>query len=58
MAKFTNTHPGARGILMKNGEHKIVDPGQTIEIDEKEVVSVADGVEKGDKPAKDADKPA
>jgi len=61
MAKFTNTHEGARGILMKDGSHKIVDVGQTVEVDEKDVVSVADGIEKGEKAAKEAaadDRPA
>ena len=37
MAKFTNTAPGARGVLLKTGGYKLIEPGETAEIDEKDI---------------------
>jgi hypothetical protein len=54
MAKFTNNTPGARGILLKNGAHKLVDAGQTVEIDDKDIESAHPDLEKGEAAAKKA----
>ena len=54
MAKFTNTGEGARGINLKDGTTRWVDPNETVELDEKDVVHAHDDFEKGDKAAKEA----
>jgi hypothetical protein len=52
--KFTNTAPGARGILLKDGSTVFVSAGETIELEEGAVKSVYEGIEKGTKAAKEA----
>lgn len=56
MAKFTNGGPGPRGINLKSGATVFADPGETVELDEKDVSHVHDDFEKGDAAAKKAAK--
>lgn len=37
MKKLTNYQPGARGINLKDGTTQWVDPGQSVEIDPKDI---------------------
>lgn len=51
MKKLTNYQPGARGINLTNGTTQWVDPGQSVEIDPKDIVG--DLPDLGKAPAKD-----
>ena len=46
MKKFTNYAEGPRGVVMKDRTTRWIDPGQTLELDPKEVASVPDLGEK------------
>jgi hypothetical protein len=54
MAKFTNTAVGARGINIEGGETVWVEPGQTVDVDEKTVAHAHEDIKKGEAAAKKA----
>jgi hypothetical protein len=56
MAKFTNPTVGARGVLLKDGAHQLIEAGETADIDEKLIADdgVHPDIEKGDAAAKKA----
>lgn len=54
MAKFTNLHLGARGINLKSGATVLVEPGKTVELDEKDIADVHPDITKGEAAAKRA----
>lgn len=68
MAKFTNTAEGPRGIILKgpkdeHGNHSggdtvWIDPGQTVDVEDKEVHHAHHELEKGEAAAKKAAAPA
>jgi hypothetical protein len=47
MAKFTNKTPGARGVLLTSGTYKLVEAGETVEIDDKDVENPHPDLETG-----------
>ena len=62
MAKFTNNTVGARGVLLKTEGYRLIEPGESVEIDEKDIAEngVHPDIEKGEAAAKKAaadDKP-
>jgi hypothetical protein len=48
MTKFTNTAPGARGILMKDGQTQLVEAGATVDRDPKLIDSMHPDIVEGD----------
>jgi len=58
MAHYTNTAPGARGIVMKDGTTKWVEPNQTVDLNKSDVDKVHEDIEEGAEAAKKAEKAA
>lgn len=48
MTKFTNTAPGARGILLKDGTTQIIEAGATVDRDTKLIASVHPDITEGE----------
>lgn len=44
MAQFRNDAPGARAVLLQDRSYLLIDPGETLEICDAAVLSVASGV--------------
>lgn len=56
MAQFRNDAPGARAVLLQDRSYLLMDPGETLEICDAAILSVAAGitrVDAGQTPARD-----
>lgn len=51
MAQFTNPARGARGINMKDGTTRFVEPGQTVDLNDADVARVHPDLAEGDAPS-------
>lgn len=54
MAHYTNNGAGMRGIVTEDGNTVWLEPGETVELDKKQVKSVHEDITEGAKAAKEA----